>query len=212
MKITLALLSLLAMSAVAVGATRDAPRLAITSPETTTMKEDLGQENPKWKFVAGRWVRRASGGRQVLAQTAETQPWAVAILEDRKFDDIDVAVRFRPISGKEDASGGIIFRARDGRNYLLARANALENNFRLYTMIDGQRRVIASAKVTEPKLGEWHTIRVVAKGTKVQAYLDDVLRLDHDDRTFTGGYIGLWTKADSVTEFSDLEITGTPTK
>jgi hypothetical protein len=212
MKITLALLSLLAMSAVAVGATRDAPRLAITSPETTTMKEDLGQENPKWKFVAGRWVRRASGGRQVLAQTAETQPWAVAILEDRKFDDIDVAVRFRPISGKEDASGGIIFRARDGRNYLLARANALENNFRLYTMIDGQRRLIASAKVTEPKLGEWHTIRVVAKGTKVQAYLDDVLRLDHDDRTFTGGYIGLWTKADSVTEFSDLEITGTPTK
>ena len=212
MKITLALLSLLAMSAVAVGATRDAPRLAITSPETTTMKEDLGQENPKWKFVAGRWVRRASGGRQVLAQTAETQPWAVAILEDRKFDDIDVAVRFRPISGKEDASGGIIFRARDGRNYLLARANALENNFRLYTMIDGQRRVIASAKVTEPKLGEWHTIRVVAKGIKVQAYLDDVLRLDHDDRTFTGGYIGLWTKADSVTEFSDLEITGTPTK
>ena len=212
MKITLALLSLLAISAVAVGATRDAPRLAITSPETTTMKEDLGQENPKWKFVAGRWVRRASGGRQVLAQTAETQPWAVAILEDRKFDDIDVAVRFRPISGKEDASGGIIFRARDGRNYLLARANALENNFRLYTMIDGQRRLIASAKVTEPKLGEWHTIRVVAKGTKVQAYLDDVLRLDHDDRTFTGGYIGLWTKADSVTEFSDLEITGTPTK
>jgi len=147
----------------------------------------------------------------VLAQTAETQPWAVAILEDRKFDDLDVAVRFRPISGKEDASGAIIFRARDGRNYLLARANALENNFRLYTMIDGQRRVIASATVTEPKLGEWHTIRVVAKGTRVQAYLDDVLRLDHDDRTFTGGYIGLWTKADSVAEFSDLEITGTPT-
>ena len=211
MKIMLALLSLLAMSAIAVGATPDAPRLAITSPETITMKEDLGREHPKWKFVAGRWVRRASGGRQVLAQTAETQPWAVAILEDRKFDDLDVAVRFRPISGKEDASGGIIFRARDGRNYLLARANALENNFRLYTMIDGQRRVIASATVTEPKLGEWHTIRVVAKGTRVQAYLDDVLRLDHDDRTFTGGYIGLWTKADSVAEFSDLEITGTPT-
>jgi 3-keto-disaccharide hydrolase len=212
MKIRLAVLSLLTMSAAATGATPDAPRLAITSPEKLAMTEDLGQENPKWKFVAGRWVRRASGGRQVLAQTAETQPWAVAILEDRKFDDVDVTVRFRPISGKEDASGGIIFRARDGRNYLLARANALENNFRLYTMIDGQRRVIASAKVTEPKLGEWHSIRVVAKGTKVQAYLDDALRLDHDDRTFTGGYIGLWTKADSVTEFSDLEITGTPTK
>jgi 3-keto-disaccharide hydrolase len=210
MKITLAVLSLLAISAAATTAAPDAPRLTITSPEALTMKEDFGPENAKWKFIAGRWVRRASGGRQVLAQTAETLPWAVAILEDRKFDDVDVAVRFRPISGKEDASGGIIFRARDGRNYLLARANALENNFRLYTMIDGQRRVIASATVTEPKLGEWHSIRVVAKGTNVQAYLDDALLLDHDDRTFSGGYVGLWTKADSVTEFADLVITGTP--
>ena len=211
MKITFAVLSLLAISAAATAAAPDAPRLSITSPEALTMKEDFGQDNAKWKFIAGRWVRRPSGGRQVLAQTAETQPWAVAILEDRKFDDVDVTVQFRPISGKEDASGGIIFRARDGRNYLLARANALENNFRLYTMIDGQRRVIASAKVTEPKLGE-HSIRVVAKGAKVQAYLDDALLLDHDDRTFTGGYVGLWTKADSVTEFADLVITGTPAK
>ena len=210
MNITLAILSLLAISAAATAAAPDAPRLTITSPEALTMKEDFGRDNAKWKFIAGRWVRRASGGRQVLAQTVETQPWAVAILEDRKFDDVDVTVQFRPISGKEDASGGIIFRARDGRNYLLARANALENNFRLYTMIDGQRRVIASAKVTEPKLGQWHSIRVVAKGTKVQAYLDGALLLDHDDRTFTGGYVGLWTKADSVTEFADLVITGTP--
>src|SRR2546422_3493934 len=45
-----------------------------------------------------------------------TQPWAVAVLEDQKFEDVDVSVRFRPVSGKEDASGGIIFRAKDGRN------------------------------------------------------------------------------------------------
>jgi Domain of Unknown Function (DUF1080) len=212
MKITLAALSLLAISGAATAAAPDAPRLTITSPEALTMKKDFGQENAKWKFIAGRWVRRASGGRPVLAQTAETQPWAVAILEDRKFDDVDVTVQLRPISGKEDASGGIILRARDGRNYLLARANALENNSRLYTIIDGQRRVIASTTVTEPKLGEWHAIRVVARGTKVQAYLDDALLLDHDDRTFTGGYIGLWTKADSVTEFAELVIAGTPAK
>ena len=214
MKSALAVLVLLAVSAGAYGieAATDVPRLAITSPEKTSMKDDLGKENPKWKFVAGHWTRRPSGGRQVLAQDAETQPWAVAILEDKKFDDIDLTVRFRPVSGKEDASGGIIFRAKDGRNYLLVRANALENNFRLYTMVNGKRSTIASARVTEPKLGEWHRIRVVAKGPKVQAYLDDALLLDHEDKTFTGGWVGLWTKADSVTEFADLEITGTPAK
>ncbi len=212
MKIALAVLLLLTVSAYEIDGAPDVPRLAITSPEKTSMKDDLGKENPKWKFVAGQWTHRPSGGRQVLAQVAETQPWAVAILEDQKFDDVDVTVRFRPISGKEDASGGIIFRAKDGRNYLLVRANALENNFRLYTLVNGRRSTIASAKVTEPKLGEWHRIRVVAKGPKIQAYLDDSLLLDHEQKTFTGGWVGLWTKADSVTEFADLEITGTPAK
>jgi hypothetical protein len=185
---------------------------AMAAEERTSVKYDLGLENPKWKFVAGQWVRRASGGRQVLAQTAETQPWAVAILEDQKFADVDVSVRFRPISGKEDASGGIIFRARDGRNYFLIRANALENNFRLYTIVNGKRSTIASARVTEPSLGAWHSIRVVAVGPRIQGYLDRTPLLDHEDNTFTGGWVGLWTKADSVTEFADLEISGTAVK
>jgi len=159
MKVALAVLSLLALGACEIDATTDVPPLAITSPEKTNMKDDLG-----------------------------------------------VTVRFRPVSGKEDVSGGIIFRAKDGRNYLLVRANALENNFRLYTMVKGRRSTIASARVTEPKLGEWHRIRVVAKGPKIQAYLDDALLLDHEEKTFTGGWVGLWTKADSVIEFDDFTI------
>ncbi len=185
---------------------------AMAAGEKITMTYDLGAENPKWKFAAGQWVRRASGGRQVLAQTAATQPWAVAVLEDQKFEDVDVSVRFRPVSGKEDASGGIIFRAKDGRNYFLLRANALENNFRLYAIVNGKRSTIASARVEEPKLGTWHTIRVVATGPRVQAYLDNAPLLDHQDKTFTEGWVGLWTKADSVTEFADLEVSGTPAK
>jgi len=212
MKVALAVLSLLALGAYKIDAATDAPQLAITSPERTSMKDDLGTENPKWKFVAGQWIRRSSGDRRVLAQVAETQPWAVAILEDQRFDDVDVTVRFRPVSGKEDASGGIIFRAKDGRNYFLVRANALENNFRLYAIVNGKRSTIASARVEEPKLGTWHTIRVVAAGPRVQAYLDNAALLDHQDKTFTEGWVGLWTKADSVTEFADLEVSGTPAK
>ena len=185
---------------------------AIAAGEKTSVKYDLGIENPKWKFVTGKWVRRESGGRQVLAQTVETQPWAVAVLEDQKFADVDVSVRFRPISGKEDASGGIIFRATDGLNYFLVRANALENNFRLYAIVKGRRSTIASARVTEPSLGSWHSIRVVAMGAKIQAYLDGTRLLDHENKTFTDGWVGLWTKADSVTEFADLEVAGTVVK
>src|SRR5215472_16634023 len=205
----IALLTLLMTPPLSVDAALDVQPIAITAPERINMKDDLGKDNPKWKFVTGQWVRRPSGGRQVLAQVVETQPWAVALLEEKKFDDVDVAVRFRPISGKEDASGGIILRAKDDRNYLLVRANALQNNFRLYTIVNGKRSTIASARVTEPKLGVWHAIRVVATGSKIQAYLNGTKLLDHEDKTFTDGWVGLWTKADSVTEFADLEITGT---
>ena len=208
----IALLTLLMTLPLSVDAAPDVQPIAITAPERISMKDDLGKENPNWKFMTGQWVRRSSGGRQVLAQVVETQPWAVALLEEKKFDDVDVAVRFRPISGKEDASGGIILRAKDGRNYFLVRANALENNFRLYTIVNGKRSTIASARVTEPKLGEWHRIRVVAKGPRIQAYLDDALLLDHEDKTFGSGWVGLWTKADSVTEFADLAVVGMPAK
>jgi 3-keto-disaccharide hydrolase len=203
---------LVQITASVLGGAMAAPGSTAAAEDTIIMKDDFSRQNAKWKFVAGQWVRRTSEGRPVLAQTAETQPWAVAILEDQKFDDVDVTVRFRPISGREDASGGIIFRAKDGRNYLLVRANALENNFRLYSMVNGKRSTIASARVTEPKLGEWHKIRVVAQGPKIQAYLNDTLLLNHDDKTFTGGWVGLWTKADSVTEFADLEVAGTRTR
>lgn len=183
-----------------------APKLSIPGQEQ--QKEDFEKDNPKWSFIAGKWERRKSGDERVLAQTAETQPWAVALLEDRKYADVDVTVKFRPISGKEDASGGLIFRAQDGKNYFLVRANALENNFRLYTMKDGTRNPLASTKVDEPKLGAWSTMRVVAKGSRIQAYLNGKLQIDHEDKTYTEGWVGLWTKADSVTEFDDLEAVG----
>jgi hypothetical protein len=188
----------------------ETPGMAVAAQEKVT--EDFEKDNPRWKFAAGKWERRKSGESMVLAQTAETQPWAVAILEDLKFSDVDVSVRFRPVSGKEDASGGIIFRAKDARNYLLVRANGLEDNFRLYALKDGNRKQLATAQVDPPKLGEWSTLRVVAKGSKIQAYLNGKLRLDHEDKSSAEGYLGLWTKADSVTEFDDLEASGSPVK
>jgi hypothetical protein len=173
-----------------------------------TLKEDFEKDNPRWKFAEGKWVRRSG----VLAQTAETQPWAVAILEDKQFADVDVSVRVKPLTGNEDQTGGILFRAKDAKNYYLVRSNGLEDNYRLYTMTDGKRKQIASTKVTPPKVGEWHTLRVVAKGSKIQAYINDKLLIDHEDATYAEGYLGLWAKADSVTEFDDLEASGTAAK
>jgi 3-keto-disaccharide hydrolase len=115
-------------------------------------------------------------------------------------------MKFKPISGQEDASGGIVFRFEAGK-YYVARANALEGNFRLYSY-DRGRRELASASVKAPALGQWHAVRLVAIGDHIQAWLNGTLYLDHRDSRFKSGRMGLWTKADSITAFDDLTIRG----
>ena len=155
-----------------------------------------------WSTVAGRWavedMAGAPSGKRVLVQRATTNEFNV-IVAPGSYADVDVSVKFRPISGREDASGGIVFRFNGGKYYVV-RANALEDNFRLYTY-DRGRRQIATARVKAPALGQWHTVRLVAVGDHIQAWLDGALHLDHHDSRFTVGRVGLWTKADSITAF-----------
>ena len=141
-----------------------------------------------------------------LVQRATRNPFDVIVAPAGPFTDVDVTTNFQPISGREDASGGIVFRFSDG-SYYVVRANALEDNFRLYAY-DRARRQLATASVKPPALGQWHSLRVVAVGDHVQAWLDGALLLDHRDARFKSGRMGLWTKADSITAFDDLLIRG----
>ena len=189
----------------------DTGRIAVPAAGTVTIREDFESTPTAWDFPAGTWAHRVSDGGGVLAQTATDRTFPLALWKMKRFADVDVSVRFRPISGRIDASGGIVFRARDGRNYYVVRANSLENNFRLYTVIDGRRSKIAGTSVDPPALGQWHTLRVAAAGSHIQAYLDGALLINHRDDTYSAGWVGLWTKADAVTEFDDLVVTGAPT-
>jgi hypothetical protein len=164
-----------------------------------------------WTPSDGRWTVEempgAPSGKNVLVQRATRNAFDVIVAPSGPYTDVDVSVKFKPISGREDASGGIIFRFANGRYYVV-RANALEDNFRLYAY-DRGRRQLASASVKPPALGQWHSLRVVAVGDHIQAWLNGALYLDHRDARFKSGRIGLWTKADSITAFDDLVIRGT---
>ena len=163
-----------------------------------------------WTTVAGRWavedMAGAPSGQKVLVQRETSNEFNVIVAPVR-YADVDVSVTFKPIAGRQDASGGVVFRFNDGKYYVV-RANALEDNFRLYSY-DRGRRQLASASVKRPALGQWHTVRVVAVGGRMQAWLNGTPRLDHRDERFKAGAVGLWTKADSITAFDDLVIRGT---
>jgi hypothetical protein len=161
--------------------------------------------------VDGHWRILADTGptaNAILRQDLHVAEYAVVLAtgEGRAYADGKASVRFRPESGDEDASGGIVFRARDAENYGLVRANAIEGNFRLYTVRNGFRRQIASLDIEAPKLKEWHRIEVSFVGNTFVATLDGGDRIEAVNDTLKAGWCGLWTKSDSVTSFDDFRI------
>jgi hypothetical protein len=155
----------------------------------------------------GRWEVVEDGGNHVLAQKAKSDDdtFNVALVEGTSYQDLDLSVRLRAVAGELDRGGGLVWRAKDRRNYYIARFNPLESNFRVYKVEDGKRTQFQSAMI--PGDQNWHTMRVTMTGNRITCYLDGTKHLEAEDATFTGaGMIGLWSKADAQSYFDDLTV------
>lgn len=128
--------------------------------------------------------------------------------------DVDLSVRFKPVSGKVDQAAGLVWRYKDADNYYIVRANALEDNVVLYKVEKGRRIDLPlvgkgktyGAKAPVPRQ-QWSTLRVTAVGPRFTVLLNGAELYAVEDETFAGaGAIGVWTKADSVTLFRDLKL------
>jgi len=139
----------------------------------------------------------------VLKQSGQAT-YPVALKDDTNLKDGFVEVKFKALSGKEDQAAGLVWRAQDANNYYVARANALENNVTIYHTIDARRTEKKRVRMTVA-LNQWHTLRVDFQGSHFTVMLNGQKALDWDDETFKdAGKLGVWTKADSVTEFDDF--------
>ena len=128
----------------------------------------------------------------------------VCFKNDTNLKDGFVEVKFKPVAGKEDQAGGVIWRAKDSDNYYIARANALEGNVTIYHTIKGKR---TEKKRTNMKVasGEWHTLRADFSGAHFTVTFDGKKAIEWADETFKdAGKVGVWTKADSVTLFDNF--------
>lgn len=160
----------------------------------------------------GKWVVMADATApskpNVVAQTSTDKTdyrFPLLISDEGSFKDLELSVQFKAVAGEVDRAAGLVFRLKDANNYYIVRANALEDNYRLYHVIKGSRRQFAGAnfKVTS---GEWHELRVECVGNKIICYYDGAKKIEATDDTFKdAGKVGLWTKADSVTYFDDLK-------
>ncbi len=159
-----------------------------------------GKGAPRW---AVNTESNAPSAPQVLQQLGSgTFPWCVK--KDVSMANGFVEVKFKSLRGKEDQAGGVVWRWKDGDNYYVARANALENNVSLYYTANGKRNTLKY--VNAPVAANaWHTLRVEFAETKIKVLLDGKAYIDLEDRHIAGpGAVGVWTKADSVTSFDDF--------
>jgi hypothetical protein len=159
-----------------------------------------GRGNPRWAVEAD---PSATSAPNVLRQLGSgTFPWCVK--KDTSIADGFVEVKFRSEKGREDQAGGVVWRWKDGDNYYVARANALENNVSLYYTEKGSRKTLKYVDAPVP-VNVWHTLRVEYSGKRIKVLLNGKAYIEQDDAHIAaGGAVGVWTKADSVTAFDDF--------
>jgi hypothetical protein len=174
------------------------------------------------KGSAGTWEVKADSTApsqpNVLAQSSTDKTsyrFPLAIADESSFRDLDLSVKFKPISGEVDRAAGLVWRLKDANNYYIVRANALENNVVLYKVENGKRTDLPvkgegrtyGKKASVPS-GQWSELRIAATGNLFEVFVNGQKLYEVEDNTFTeAGKVGLWTKADSVTYFDDLRAT-----
>jgi hypothetical protein len=166
-----------------------------------------------WKLQE---VADAPSGRMVVHQVSTGGDMRFPILIYDKIDaaDIDLSVKFKAVSGKDDQAAGLVWRLVDANNYYVVRANALEDNVVTYVVKDGRRFDLPvkgkgrtyGAKVPVTK-GGWNTLAVSVRGPSFKISLNGQTLYEVEDKTFAkAGKVALWTKADSVMQFDDFVI------
>jgi hypothetical protein len=157
----------------------------------------------------GKWEIVDANGIKVLAQTNTDETdgrFPLCVYDAVSIKNVKVSTDFMAVAGKVDQAAGLVARYKDKDNYYITRANALEDNVRLYKVESGKRKQIASAtlKVTS---GTWHNLKLEIEGTHLKVFYDGKSIIDANDATFQdAGKVGFWTKADSVTYYKNLKI------
>src|SRR5947207_281495 len=176
--VTIALVTTI-LASVALTQTVNFDNLNTGAPPPGWTATKTGSGAPKWTIEKD---DTAPSKPNVLKQSG-TATYPVCIKDDTSLKDGFVEVKFKPISGKEDQAGGIVWRAKDSDNYYIARANALEDNVTIYDTVKGQR---TEKKRAEMKVAsnEWHTLHVDFQGNNFTVTFDGKKAIECDDDTF----------------------------
>jgi hypothetical protein len=120
--------------------------------------------------------------------------------------DFDATLRLKIVAGAREQAGGLMFRAQNATDYVVARASALDGTVKLYRVLDGRRTQLAS-RDAGVKAATWIALRVLAVKARIEVWLDRAPVLKFDDHSsLQAGTMGVWTQADSLVHFGSMLV------
>lgn len=190
--------------------------LSICKQDTVIDFENLQEHNlpngfsqtATGKVQTSNWLIVNDDENKVVSQSAKNENvyYNLLVLDKFKCLDFKLSVKIKAIAGSEDQGGGLAWRYVDNNNYYIARCNPLENNFRFYKVVNGNRIELKSIDC-HCKLNEWFTMTIEMNGDRITCSLNGNKLIETTDNTYDkAGQIGFWTKADAQSYFDDLTI------
>jgi hypothetical protein len=178
-----------------------------------------GQGRPgAWRLVRDTRAPSAPLALQQSDADASGGRFPHCVVSSLSATDVELSVRFEPISGRVDQAAGLVWRYRDPQNYYVVRANAREGNVVLYKVERGRRTDLplkgegrSYGKQADVPAGAWSELALVARGRLFAVFLNGKKLYEVEDTTFSEpGTVGIWTKADSITRFDDFKVVVAP--
>ncbi|MDD2468207.1 MAG: PEP/pyruvate-binding domain-containing protein [Desulfobulbus sp.] len=171
-----------------------------------------------WQADGSRWLGTLSTGvsgvmtktlgrsyQELLDTIGAYYYFPLAISKSGEVSNGVLSLKVKPLHGSIDQAGGLVFGLRNIGNYFVFRINALEDNAILFEFINNNRVERGRCDMPITK-SQWHTLEVSVMGSNASCLVNGEVVFEYQADRSLHGYIGLWTKADSVTQFSCLTI------
>ena len=128
----------------------------------------------KWTIIRGDWKTEGN----LLSQSQKGID-ALAILEDREFDDCTIELKAKKISGTEGFR--IVFGGTDPNNYFMADIGSHTNESVIFREVnnEGSISLFDYRNTASIKTDQWYTVRIEIMGAHWKCFLNDELQYEY---------------------------------
>jgi predicted ribosomally synthesized peptide with SipW-like signal peptide len=164
-----------------------------------------------WTQLGSSTLREANGVLTTQAGSNTTTHYSIS--SGGSWTDYTYSIK---VKGVDNDLSGIIFRVQDASNYYLLRQGFGDTDgwtLRLRKVVAGTQTDLATAinnfgsnpgQVNSRTT--FYTFKVVVSGTSIKAYVDDVLKFEVTDSTYSGGSAGVWLFSQMDGAFDDAQV------